>query len=81
MNEMEFDESRYLSFKRAGCRTCTGNETDVLRAQASPDLVMSALIIRIVLSEHQVVETEGAMWIVVWEYSLRFLAQISILQP
>ena len=69
MNEIDFGESRYLNFRRAGCRTCTGREMDVLRAQASPDLVMSALTIRIVPSEHQIVETEGAMWIVVWEYS------------
>lgn len=80
MNEMEFGGSRYSSFKRAGCRTCTGNEMDVLHAQVSRDLVMSALIIRIVPLEHRVVETEGAMWIVVWEYSLRFQARISILQ-
>ena len=53
---------------------------DVLHAQVSRDLVMSALIIRIVPLGHRVVETEGEMWIVVWEYSLRFQARISILQ-
>lgn len=61
MNEMDFGESRYLSFRRAGCRTCTGREMDVLRAQTSQDLVMYALTIRIVPSEHQAVGTEGAM--------------------
>ncbi|EYU18142.1 hypothetical protein MIMGU_mgv1a011713mg [Erythranthe guttata] len=64
-----------LNSRRGGFKTCTGKETDVLRARATQASYAST--IKTVPSESTTAKTEVGMWTAASGYSWRFLARIS----